>query len=65
MPQARQEGNRREPLTESERLAKLRKVENEPAVNPDYGGITPADMARRLLKPRRPMRPQKGQETRS
>ena len=42
-------------LTEEERLAKLRKLDNTPSPNPLYKGLTPGDAARAILRPRRPV----------
>ena len=44
-------------LTEEERLAKLRKLDNTPSPNPEYRGLTPGDGARAIMRPRRPPKP--------
>ena len=44
-------------LTEEERLAKLRKLDNTPSPNPEYRGLTPGDAARAIMRPRRPPKP--------
>lgn len=41
-------------LSEDERLARIRKEESRPAVNPQYQGLTPGEIARSLLRPRNP-----------
>ena len=38
-------------ITEEERLAKLRKLDNTPSPNPAYKGLTPGDAARALMQP--------------
>ncbi len=45
---------KRPPLSEAERLDKLREQESLPAVNPRYAGMTPGEAARALLRPKNP-----------
>lgn len=40
-------------LTEEERLALLRKLDNTPSVNPRYRGMTPGQAARAMMRPRK------------
>jgi hypothetical protein len=42
-------------LTEEERLAKLREWDNTPSPNPRYKGLTPAQAARAMMRPRKPL----------
>ena len=44
-------------LTEEERLAKLRKLDNTPSPNPLYKGLTPGDAARAIMRPLRSPKP--------
>ncbi len=43
----------RKKLTEAERLSLIEKWESKPSPNPRYGGQTPADVAKKLLQPRK------------
>ncbi|MDE0072787.1 MAG: hypothetical protein OXR82_10915 [Gammaproteobacteria bacterium] len=51
-PGGRQRGNLDKPRAEKERRALIRKWENTPSPNPEFEGVTPKQVAQKLLRKR-------------